>query len=111
MKTTLPSDRILRTFFQKDHIVHELEAHRRAVERFMFLLGIASAAMALPQILSIYAAKDSSQVSLAAWSFYAFGALAWIVYAATFKLSVTKRVNILYFIVNLLVVGVIMFYR
>lgn len=111
MSQIIPQKQTLRLFFQKDHIVHELESHRRWVERFMFILGLVSAAMAIPQIISIYKAQDSSQVSLSAWAFYAFAALLWIVYAVVFKMNVTKRVNIVYFVVNVLVVGVILWYR
>lgn len=111
MKTTQISSDVLKQFFLKDKIIRELESHRRWVERFMFLLGLVSAAMAIPQMLSIYNHQDSSQVSFLAWSFYAFSAFLWIIYATIFKMPLTQRVQLLYFCVNMAVVIMIYLYR
>jgi uncharacterized protein with PQ loop repeat len=107
----LPQVKTLQRFFLKDKIIHELELHRLWVERFMFLLGLFSATMAFPQIMTIYEAQDSSQVSLTAWSFYSCSAFLWLVYGVIFNRPVVKRVQILYLLTNLLVVSVILWYR
>lgn len=111
MKTTQISSDVLKQFFLKDKIIRELESHRRGVERFMFLLGLVSATMAIPQMLSIYSHQDSSQVSLIAWSFYAFSAFSWFIYATIFKMPLNQRVQLLYFCVNIAVVIMIYLYR
>lgn len=107
----MPRIQTLQSFFLKDKIIHELELHRTWVERFMFILGLVSAIMTLPQIITIYQQQDSSQVSLSAWSFYSFSALLWIIYGIIFNRPVAKRVQTLYLVTNLLVVGVILWYR
>lgn len=111
MNAKVPGTAALQQFFLKDKIIRELELHRQWVERFMFVLGLVSSAMAIPQIMSIYQQGDSSQVSLLAWSFYTFSAFLWIIYGVVFKRPVVKRVNLLFFITNLLVVGFIFYFR
>ena len=111
MKAVHISRDVLRQFFLKDKIIRELESHRRWVERFMFILGLVSAAMAIPQMWRIYTFQDSSQVSLSAWGFYAFSALLWVIYATIFKLPLARRVQMLYFAVNMAVVVMIYLYR
>ncbi|NCP66891.1 hypothetical protein GW756_01125 [bacterium] len=111
MNKPLPRVQTLQSFFLKDKIIHELELHRLWVERFMFMLGLFSAAMAFPQIMTIYGQKDSSQVSLTAWGFYSFSAFLWLMYGIIFNRPVVKRVQILYLVTNLLVVLVILWYR
>ncbi len=107
----LPSVQTLQRFFLKDKIIRELELHRVWVERFMFMLGLLSATMALPQIMTIYKQQDSSQVSLMAWSFYSFSAFLWLIYGVVFNRPVVKRVQCLYLATNLLVVGFVIWFR
>jgi uncharacterized protein with PQ loop repeat len=111
MTNTLPRVKTLQNFFLKDKIIHELELHRTWVERFMFLLGLFSAAMAFPHVMTIYQQQDSSQVSLTAWSFYSFSACLWLIYGIVFNRPVVKRVQCLYVCTNMLVVAVILWYR
>ncbi len=111
MNKALPKLETLQSFFLKDKIIHELELHRLWVERFMFLLGLFSASMAFPQIMSIYSEKSSAQVSLMAWGFYSFSAFLWLLYGVIFNRPVVRRVQMLYVATNLLVVAVILWYR
>jgi uncharacterized protein with PQ loop repeat len=111
MNKSLPRLQTMQSFFLKDKIIRELELHRVWVERFMFLLGLVSAVMAFPQIMTIYKQQDSTQVSLMAWSFYSFSAVLWLIYGIVFNRPVVKRVQCLYVATNLLVVAVILWYR
>lgn len=111
MSRAIPQVRTLQRFFLKDKIIRELETHRLWVERFMFLIGLVSASMAIPQILTIYRDQDSSQVSLMAWSFYTFSAFMWLIYGIVFKRPVVKRVQCLFLATNLSVVVFILMFR
>ncbi len=111
MSRALPQVQTLQRFFIKDKIIHELETHRLWVERFMFTLGLISAGMAIPQIVAIYSAQDSSQMSLMAWSFYSFSALMWLTYGVVFKRPIVIRVQTLFLCTNLSVVISILLFR
>jgi uncharacterized protein with PQ loop repeat len=111
MKRAIPSRGVLQTFFLKNRIIHELEEHRRWVERIMFILGLISATMAIPQIMAICVVGDSSQVSLTAWTFYAFANAMWIGYAFVFRRPVVQRVHIIYLLSNLAVVSTVVYFR
>jgi|GEM_PF-4813515 len=109
--TAIPKTATLQQFYLKDKVIHELELHRKWVERFMFILGLISAAMSFPQIWTIHLQQDSSQVSLMAWGFWTFSSFLWLLYGIAFNRPVIKRVQMLYLLTNLLVVAVIVYYR
>lgn len=111
MKQSLPSREAVQQFYLTSLIVRELQDHKKMVERAMFIVGLVSASMSIPQIIIIYNAKDSSQISLMAWSYYALVNILWILYASVFKRPVLKRVQILYFVSNVLVIGITLYYR
>lgn len=101
----------LKRFYLSKTIVQELVEHRKWAERILFFAGIVSAGMAIPHVLTIYHAKDSSQVSLIAWSYYIFVNLLWIIYAYAFKRPVVKRVQFMYIISNAAVLGMALYFR
>lgn len=107
----LPSKEAVQLFYLSESIVRELAEHRRWAERILFFAGIVSAAMAIPQIINIFVAQDSSQVSLVAWSYYILVNALWITYAYIFKRPVVKRVQLTYLLSNALVVSSILLFR
>lgn len=111
MKKDMPNQELLKHFYVTNLIIKELEMHRKWAERTLFLAGIVSAAMAIPQILTIIRVQDSSQISLMAWAYYGFVNVLWIVYAFVFKRPIVKRVQVIYLLSNILVIGVTMYFR
>lgn len=107
----LPDKEVAKRFFLSQSIIRELEEHRRWAERILFFAGVISAGMAIPQVMMIFAARDSSQISLIAWSYYFFVNILWILYAYVFKRPVVKRVQCLYMISNMLVIGTTVYFR
>lgn len=87
---TVPTDGVHHQQVRK-RVSQELEQypHPDKLKRFMdgaiYVAGIGSPLMTLPQIYKIYSTADASGVSLATWSGFTFFACFWIAYGVVHK--------------------------
>lgn len=96
------------------HQKHEAYPHpdrlKRIVDKLVYVTGVVTPLMTLPQVLRIWVHKSATDVSFYTWLAYLLVALIWIAYGVLHKAKPIIVLNVGLAIVNsLVVVGVLLY--
>lgn len=73
---------------------------KNLLDKLVFLVGVFGPIFTIPQIYTIYSTKNSGGVSGLSWSFYFVSSLIWLIYGITHKEKALILTNILWIIIN-----------
>lgn len=85
--------------------------NKKHVERFALVAGIIQPIITLPQIVTIYGNQSASDVSLLTWLGYLFFGVTFLVYGLVFQLKPIWVGQIIWVIMQLIVVIGILIYQ
>jgi len=81
---------------------------KRFLDRLIFVVGALGPLATIPQVYTIFAHHDSSGISVFSWSAYVLFDIVWLTYGIVHKEKVLIFANILWIVVNgLIVIGAI----
>lgn len=76
----------------------------RVLDRIMYFMGIAIPILTSSQVIKIWINKSAEGVSLIAWATYTVNSILWIIYGKLHKKGPIIFANVMYFVINILVV-------
>lgn len=85
--------------------------NKKHIERFALIAGIIQPAITLPQIITIYANESAKDVSLLTWLGYLFFGVTFLIYGLAFKLKPIWIGQIIWVIMQLIIVVGIIIYK
>jgi uncharacterized protein with PQ loop repeat len=108
--------RVMHHFHVRKRVHKNLEQYpsnnpkKRFLDRIIYLVGISGPIMTIPQVWEIWSKQDSTGVSLISWGWYLFTACIWLWYAIEHKEKPLIVTNIIWIIIDfILVLGIIIY--
>lgn len=83
----------------------------RIIDDWVMIVGVLSPLTSLPQIVQILETKDSEGVSILTWLLYVVLAAFWLIYGIAHKEKVIIVNNLLWIILELVIVALVIIYK
>lgn len=109
-----------KSFFHK-HVISRLDKvkdiyphknkYAKAVDNSVYFVGIVTPLISSVQLIKIIKERDASSLSLVTWIIFLISSVAWMIYGIVHKENEITLSNLLFVIVNALIIGGIIWFR
>ena len=90
---------------------HLLKHKRSKFDNFIYIFAFTTPLFEIPQIITIFAAHSSENVSVITWTYLAISSLAWLIYGIMKKMKPLIVSYVLYVLVEFSIVVSIIWFR